>query len=273
MEQIILHRLQERILENMKVVHERFVCNGIRYYMISGSLLGSVRHGGFIPWDDDFDIAVPRPDYERLIAESEKILPAYLEFVCGENNADYPLHFGKIQDSRTTVIEKAFRNDLGGVYIDVFPLDGVPENPVLQKRHLLQFKRLYKRLYLTHRDPYKHGHGIRAVVPLLLQKVLSKKKAYLDMRRFLLSCSYDDSSLVSPHRHHTTVVFPKDVYGSPRLIQFEDAEFYGVAEPDRYLSTYYGDYMKEPSAENRRQHNFQYINLDLPYRQFKAKHA
>ena len=270
MELTYIHKLQQLILQNMKVVHECFVRNNIRYYMISGSLLGSVRHGGFIPWDDDFDIAIPRPDYERLIEHSGEILPEYLEFVCGEKNPDYPLQFGKIQDARTTVIEKKFRNDLGGVYIDVFPLDGVPENPLVQKKHLLEFKRHYKRLYLTHRDPYKHGHGLRAIIPLLLRKFVSKRKAHQKMRDFLLSCSYDTSKYISPHRHHTTKIFPKSVYGDPQLLRFEDTEFYGVADPEQYLSLYYGDYMKVPSPENRRQHNFHYINLALPYRQYKS---
>ena len=79
---------------------------GLKYYMVDGSLLGAMRHKGFIPWDDDMDIAMPRDDYERLIQHSKEWLPEPLEFVCYENDPKYPLHFGKIQDASTTLIER-----------------------------------------------------------------------------------------------------------------------------------------------------------------------
>ena len=268
MEQNQLPRLQKHLFGMMKEIHQTLTTNHIRYYMISGSLLGAVRHRGFIPWDDDMDIAIPRADYDRLIREGGDILPKHLEFVCGEKNADYPLQFGKIQDTRTTVIEKAFRHDLGGIYIDVFPLDGVPSGKVARWWHLFRFGILAKLLYLVHRDPFKHGHGIRSWIPLLLQKTVSKERAHRLMRRLLVSNDFETATLVSPHRHHTTQVFPKRILGNPTPIRFNDTEFLSVEHPHDYLSLYYGDYMKEPAPGKRRQHNFYLLDFDHSYKDY-----
>ena len=98
--------LQLRMLRVVEAVDRCCRDHGLRYYIWAGTQLGAVRHKGFIPWDDDIDIAMPRPDYEQLIAHSREWLPAPYEFVCAETDAAYPLPFGKIQDASTTLIER-----------------------------------------------------------------------------------------------------------------------------------------------------------------------
>ena len=119
----LLHR---RILRILMAVDSCCREHGLRYYIWAGTMIGAVRHKGFIPWDDDIDIAMPRPDYEQLIAHCREWLPAPYEFVCAENDPAYPLPFGKVQDASTTLIERTHLHYLGGIYIDVFPIDGVP---------------------------------------------------------------------------------------------------------------------------------------------------
>ena len=97
--------LQLRMLGIIEVMDQVFRQHGISYGMFNGSLLGAVRHKGFIPWDDDMDIVMPRPDYERFIQHSHEWLPAPYEFVCPENDKAYPLPFGKVQDASTTLTE------------------------------------------------------------------------------------------------------------------------------------------------------------------------
>ena len=94
--------LQMRMLRIMEVMDRTFREHNISYGIFNGSLLGAVRHKGFIPWDDDMDVVIPRPDYERFIAHSKEWLPAPYEFVCPENDKAYPLPFGKVQDASTT---------------------------------------------------------------------------------------------------------------------------------------------------------------------------
>lgn len=151
--------LQLRILKNLLAVDKVCKEHNLRYYIMAGTMLGAVRHKGFIPWDDDLDIGMPRADYDLLMANAKEWLPKPYEAVCAENDKEYPLPFAKVQDADTTLIERMHLKYLGGVYIDIFPLDGVPESRMAQRMHFAKYE-FYKRiLYLIHRDPYKHGKG------------------------------------------------------------------------------------------------------------------
>ena len=90
--------LQMRMLKIMEVMDRTFREHNISYGIFNGSLLGAVRHKGFIPWDDDMDVVIPRPDYERFIKHCREWLPEPYEFVCPENDKAYPLPFGKVKD-------------------------------------------------------------------------------------------------------------------------------------------------------------------------------
>ena len=120
--------LQLRILKNLLAVDKVCKEHNLRYYIMAGTMLGAVRHKGFIPWDDDLDIGMPRADYDLLMANAKEWLPKPYEAVCAENDKEYPLPFAKVQDADTTLIERMHLKYLGGVYIDIFPLDGVPES-------------------------------------------------------------------------------------------------------------------------------------------------
>lgn len=125
--------LQLRILKILLAVDKVCKEHGLRYYIMAGTMLGAVRHKGFIPWDDDLDIGMPRADYDLLMSHSKEWLPKPYEAVCAENDPNYPLPFAKIQDADTTLIERMHLKYLGGIYLDVFPLDGVPQSNLKQR--------------------------------------------------------------------------------------------------------------------------------------------
>ena len=262
--------LQLHLQENLKVLDEVFRSHGLRYFLVSGTMLGAVRHKGFIPWDDDVDLGMPRADYERLIANSKEWLPDYLEFICAEKDNNYPLPFGKIQDSRTTLIEKTYRDYVGGVYIDIFPLDGVSSSKVKRAWHFKKFLFWYKILYYMFRDPYKHGHGPNSWVPLLCRKVFSRKGVHTKLRDIMMEHGYDESHYMSEHYNRQTRFMPRSVFGAPTPILFEDAMLMGVECPHEYLEEEYGDYMQLPPEEKRKQHGFHYLDLNTPYRDYLA---
>mgnify|MGYP000796775772 CR=1 FL=1 len=137
--------LQLRILKNLLAIDKVCKEHNLRYYIMAGTMLGAVRHKGFIPWDDDLDIGMPRADYDLLMTNAKEWLPEPYEAVCAENDKEYPLPFAKIQDADTTLIERMHLKYLGGVYIDVFPLDGVPTGRMAQRMHFAKYE-FYKRV-------------------------------------------------------------------------------------------------------------------------------
>ncbi|MBR3067918.1 MAG: LicD family protein [Prevotella sp.] len=263
----LLHR---RILRILMAVDRCCQEHHLRYYIWAGTMIGAVRHKGFIPWDDDIDIAMPRPDYEQLIAHSGEWLPQPFEFVCAENDEQYPLPFGKVQDASTTLIERLHLRYLGGIYIDVFPIDAVPEGALRRKLHFARYEFFKRVLYLLHRDPYKHGHGPSSWVPLLCRKVYSMREVQAKIRRLLLKYDYEHAPSVADYDDGSHGAMSKAVLGKPTPYSFEDETVMGVEQYDTYLSHKYGDYMTIPDGNHQRQHNFHVLDFDKPYRNYGA---
>lgn len=266
-----IKKVHDRILETLLAVDKVCREHNLRYYIIAGTLLGAVRHKGFIPWDDDLDIAMPRSDYDKLIAHCNEWLPKQYELICTENDANYPLPFAKIQDAETTLIERMHMKYLGGIYIDVFPLDGVPHNKIARRWHFIKYQFYKKVLYFIYRDPYRHGHGPSSWIPLLCRKFFTMEEVQQKMRSMMKSNDYDKSKYVVDHDDGLKGVMEKSILGTPTPIQFENATVMGVEHPHHYLQQKYGDYMVIPPHDKQRQHNFFYLDLEMPYREYAKK--
>ncbi len=262
--------LQLKLLEIALAIHKVCEEHNLRYYLVDGSLIGAVRHKGFIPWDDDMDICMPRPDYDKLI-EHPEWLPEQYEFVCYENDKNYPFSFGKIQDANTTIIERPHMYYLGGAYCDIFPIDGAPDGKLRQKLFNMKYKFLRKVLYFWFRDPYKHGHGPSCWLPLLVRKIWSFEEAQAKIKRHMMKYTFDDSDTVAVNLEDGTksMVSKADVLGSPTPVEFEGHQLMGLKDNDAYLTKLFGDYMTPPPASGQHQHNFHFLDLNLPYRQYK----
>ena len=260
--------LQLRILPILEALDNTCREHGLRYYIWAGTMIGAVRHKGFIPWDDDLDIAMPRPDYDRLIAHGHEWLPEPFEMVCAENDDVYPLPFAKIQDSSTTLIERMHLKYLGGIYLDVFPIDGAPAGWLAKKWHFGKYEYYKRVLYLLFRDPYKHGHGPSCWIPLLCRRLYSLHKVQAKIRQILTKYNYDECDLVADYDDGSKGVMPKSVLGVPTPYEFEGTTVLGVEQYDTYLSNKYGDYMTIPDGKHQRQHNFHYLDLENSYKNY-----
>lgn len=267
MAQYDIEALHAKILTILATIDQVCKTHNLTYFIWAGTQLGAVRHKGFIPWDDDIDIAMPRNHYEQLIAHCKEWLPQPYEFVCAENDSNYPLPFGKIQDASTTLIERLHLKYLGGVYIDVFPIDGVPDGWA-RKWQFAKYQ-FYKRvLYLLHRDPYKHGHGPSSWVPLLCRNVFSMTKVQQKIRKILTQYNYDNCNKVADYDDGINLVFDKAVLEPTAQYVFENTKVMGVAQANAYLSKKYGNYMKLPEKEKQKQHNFNILDLEHSYKDF-----
>lgn len=257
--------LQQRILGNLLAVDKVCREHSLHYYIYDGTMLGAVRHKGFIPWDDDLDIAMPREDYETFIIYANEWLEEPYEFVSYETDSTYPLPFGKVQDASTTLIERPHLPYLGGLYIDVFPIDGVPSNALLRRIHLVRYDVLKKMVYMAYRDPYRHGRGPSSWLPLLCRKVIGQQRLQRATRRLLRKYPFSKSEKVCVFDDGFKGVIDKQVLGQPAPVKFEEHEVMGVEHADKYLTHMYGDYMTIPPHDDQKQHGFHYVDFNQAY--------
>jgi len=262
-----IRTLQNRLIPLLECIDKVCHNQGLSYYLCAGTMLGAVRHHGFIPWDDDIDICMPRPDYEKLMAACEEWVPKPMEIIGPHNKADYPYPFAKIIDSGTTVIERPDFYFVEGIYIDIFPIDGISSSVFQQKWHIRRYKFWRHLLFLRGRDPYKHGHGPRSWWPLLLHKVFSLKWLQNKVSNIMKEYDFNVSSMVIDHDFNERGIMPKELFGKPKSYVFEGHHFNGVHNSDAYLTILYGDYMTLPPVEKRVQHCFYLLDLETPYRQ------
>ena len=115
---------KSKLVDMLKFIQDVCAANGLRYFCVSGTAIGAVRHRGFIPWDDDIDIVMPRPDYEKLKSIWNSVANGKYEFLSYDNTVGYFYTHSKISSASTSLIELDSQNYIEGIYIDVFPLDG-----------------------------------------------------------------------------------------------------------------------------------------------------
>lgn len=255
-----LRQFQLRLLEILKGIDSMCRKYGLTYYMEGGTLLGAVRHQGFIPWDDDIDIAMPRPDYDMLKVHAAEWLPQPLRLMNGYNTPHYHHPFAKIVDSSTHLVE---RNLPMGLYVDVFPIDGMTSSRFAQRVHLLSFHYVTtKLLYFCSRNPYKHGHGISSWLPLLCQSLYGYDRAVRGLDKKQSEYAYDSHDLVIEHSSNERGIMPKDVFGNPKELFFEGCLFYAPEHTEEYLTRVYGsNYMTPPPPEKRHVHYFSEVKF------------
>ena len=237
----------------------------LRYYAFAGTALGAVRHNGFIPWDDDLDVAMPRPDYEKLVKLIHRELPSYMKFVNWRNTPELNILAGKIQDVRADKIvaieKKTGRVLSNGLFIDVYPIDGYPRGVRAMALRLKQFILLqfiwrfrtlpFNKLSVKGKICWVLGGFFCAFMP----KYQSKKDIMRECERMLLATSFEASSSVGDVGYSLTIFLhpslPKDVWGVPVWHKFEHIQVPLPARVDAHLKNNYGDYMTLPPEGKR----------------------
>lgn len=255
----LLREYQLRLVKMLSFVHEKCEKNCLRYFLTWGSCLGAVRHNGFIPWDDDLDIAMPRGDYEKLFALYE-----------AEKWEDYSLskpskgvitgvHIMTINDENTTLILESNKNSKTshGIKIDICPIDGCPNNGFRRKMqtfHCLIFG-LFAAQRLPNHNPIsessKSSKVMRAIAWLMLFVFRGKRireKIWMKAEKRLSKYDYNTSDYI---RCLQGKPFPKSIFGDPVFLMFENQMRPVPQQYDLYLKTCYGNYMELPPAEKR----------------------
>lgn len=229
--------------------------NNLRYYLGGGTLLGAVRHKGFIPWDDDIDVMMPRPDFQKLLSLS---INNENYNIIKPGTAGYYYNFAKLVDTRTILEEKGIKLIDGlGVYIDIFPLDGMPETPDARKKRFKELNSIRKRINNTcllrpkfHRNPFAYLNACRIYNSNKYIDLSSLQKKYLDSA---LKNSFDDSEFVfaAGGAYGARDIFPGKWFEKEIELQFENLSVKAFNGYDFYLTQLYGDYMTLPPEDKR----------------------
>lgn len=266
-----LRTFQKRSVVLLETIHNVCRKHGIRYFLIDGTLLGAVRHQGFIPWDDDMDIALMRNDYDELIKHADEWIPEPFRIVCHENTPKYPKYFAKLEDTSTTIVENIYLGYAGGIYIDIFPLDEVPSGLVRRAVHYYRFDRYRSLLYFLYRDPYKHGKGFSSFYTRLIQKLFDKERIHRKADALLREYAGRGMDCVMTHDNKLTA-YRKSCFNDSVTLTFEGVEADAPVLYKEVLADTYGDdFMEMPPDEKRRAHYHDYCDLNSPYRDFDIR--
>lgn len=268
-------KLKKTQLEILKTFTEICEKEKFTYWLLGGTALGAVRHNGFIPWDDDIDVGMPREDYERFMEKGQDFLPEYYFLQNSETEPDYPINFAKIRDSRTTFIESsvAHINMNHGVWIDVFPMDGFPETGIGRK--IIKFKKAltYCRISKAFKSKAVAGKSLKGYVADVLSVIMypTVKAAVKAREKMNRKFPYSTSRLVinNSGAYGDREVMERTTMGEGTEGKFEHLTVKLPAEYDKYLSTMYGDYMTPPPPEKQVGHHFaDMVDCDNPYTRY-----
>ena len=272
-----LRALQMKGLEMLRYFKAFCEEHQLLFYMCGGCCIGALRHGGFVPWDDDVDVFMPRGDYEKL----KELWPRYADtkrYTCTYPNEKVVLRhlFLTISDNETTLI-KPHQQDLDishGVVLDVLPLDGCPGG---FRRKLQLFWALVYSIYCAQMVPTNHGGAVSALGKLLLLIVPGKKLRYRIWRmaqRHMTKYKIEDCEKITElcaGPHYMKNEYPKEAFAAAVMKPFE-GELMPVPQGyDVYLRMAFGDYMTMPPKEKQKpHHDIIFCDLQHGYEQYRG---
>ncbi len=264
MKQLTLEEVKQVELEILLVFDSVCRENGLKYSMCAGTLLGAVRHQGFIPWDDDIDLCMPRPDYDKLIRLSRggKIFPEYLKLACFEEGTlDSP--YMKIMDTRTGIREENYtQQDVQSLWIDVFPVDGLPDT---WKETVRLYQKAQFLCKLSVATVVHAGYGKTLLKRVLKPLVVTPVSRMIGRRR--IGEWLTGLAAKNPYEKRTYCGMVTWAWDGPgqrmKRSEFEqliDLPFEGhpicaMSCWDSHLHGVFGDYMKLPPEEDRITHD------------------
>ncbi len=260
-----IKKIQEIELKNLKVL--KAVCEelGIDFFLYGGSLIGAVRHRGFVPWDDDLDVAMLREDYMKFVKEAPALLPNDYYLQTPYTDKKTPYFYSKLRLKGTKCIDFAYHKlDIEkGIYVDIYPIDNMPDDDAELMDNFKQYQKMI-RIYVWRQSPYSSMEGGERNIKRLIKngvKYMVFALLHLIPHRFLVN---QIDRIMTRDNHRQTKRKGNYSYPEPKnlflnITPFEDGVFEGIPVKlprnwDFHLTSRYGDYMKMPPENERLGH-------------------
>lgn len=239
--------------EILDVIHKVCLENNLRYSLAYGTLIGAVRHKGFIPWDDDIDIMMPREDYEKLLQIWSQSVPNNYILQDYHTDNDYTNNFAKIRKDHTTFLQtedERSKKYHKGIFVDIFPGDRMPTNFFLQKIQYIFFA-----INLLYSRGYRSGSkGVIGIIERIL--LLVPKRYYFKLRDKAESIMKYWNNQNGEYIFANTIreckkLYPDNMFDNLQNIEFNGKSYYSVKDIDKILCIKYGNYMQLPPENER----------------------
>ena len=267
MKKMTLPEIQSENLNIMKDIHAFCVEHGIRYSLAYGSLIGAVRHKGFIPWDDDIDIMMPRPDFEEF---SRTFVSKQGYTLSSIYDKDTYINYTRVYDNANTLVispAKAGKKEVG-VWVDIYPIDGISDDEKESRQQFVKIRKLTQRVMAVRFLMRKFASGGCYVKAKACLKYIYYKLSWHGWmnawhQAIVSICKEVEfgktsrcSSLVcmEANRDDRQEIFPVSSFLTYQLVPFETEQFFIVADYDTVLTTIFGDYMTLPPQEKQVSH-------------------
>ena len=267
MSEVFLEELHQYNLAALKAFTAFCEEHQLTYFAIGGTLLGAVRHKGFIPWDDDVDVAMPRADYDKLVSIAKEFPKP---FVLEEHryNKEFQSYFAKIRSEEIELLETVTDNadNRRGYLVDIIPLDGTPDNKLLRKLYfarvmILRFLCGAANVHtgiLTSRPKWEQ-QVLKVCRAIRLYKVLTVEKVYRRMDRVFHKQQVEKAKHIGTimGAYKTKEIVPAAYFGlkeAPVYLEFEDMKLRVPVQYEPYLTHMYGEYKNLPPEHQRKAH-------------------
>lgn len=263
MKKLSLIEIQKCSLECLKYFDN--VCRkyDLCYSLAYGTLIGAIRHKGFIPWDDDIDVMMPRDDYERLVKvfANEREKSSKFRFICERTDTDYYYSIGRICDTHTKIYFTTNSVDVKGmgVFLDIYPLDFVCESKIILNVFSHIFKIIVYALFLANSKEYiKSNFFVKDIIKFTAWKFfkLTGFMWLFKLQKLLLKICKGSSVYYNVWDNYDYVI-PKTFFNELVEVEFEGMKFKSIKQYDIFLKKQYGDYMQlPPEIERVPHHNY-----------------
>ena len=269
-------KMQKKMLDMLLYFKEFCDEHGLMFYLIGGGAIGAVREHGFVPWDDDIDCMMPRPDYEKFVELWDKYGDKDRFVFCRSNREkNYHHCCSSLRDPSTTFICTYNQNSdiCHGISLEFGPIDATPDSKILQ--YIQIFYGYVFALFNFQRLPNNRGRVIRILTKIIYKLIPSKKirdNIWIKAEKEKMKYSWDECKYVKELWGKTSfLTFPKDWFDHVVYFDFEGYQMPLMAGYDQYLTTIFGDYMKRPPVQERvAKHELVFVDMDHPYTDYKG---